>query len=221
MYNIYGNSNQEMQPLPSRMGITIKERSENLPQMQVSILEPGSGEKIMPPPKDPVQYEEWKKKVSRAGKGKPIQFFVDEKGCHICTSHSTNGKGYPQKSKNGVTGGISRHIYTEIHGKIPDGMCVCHTCDNRLCINPDHLFLGTLTDNMCDMVQKGREFHAIGEHNGQHKLTQEEVIQIKELLNTVKNCSKIALQFGVSPRTINDIKHNNTWGVALAGDERI
>jgi IS30 family transposase len=62
------------------------------------------------------------------------------------------------------------------------------------------------------MVEKCREFHAIGEINGQHKLTQEDVLKIKELLQIVKNGAEIARQFGVAPRTINDIKHGRKWG---------
>lgn len=50
----------------------------------------------------------------------------------------------------------SRLVFTEKHGPIPEGLNVLHTCDNTLCINPDHLFLGTLSDNTQDMIAKGR-----------------------------------------------------------------
>ncbi len=50
-----------------------------------------------------------------------------------------------------------RYAYTRVYGPIPSGMLVCHTCDNRRCVNVMHLFLGTHQDNMDDMVRKGRQ----------------------------------------------------------------
>ena len=69
----------------------------------------------------------------------------------------TNGRGYPQKTINGRKVLLHRYSWEWANGPIPDNMCICHSCDNPPCINPDHLFLGTQADNMRDMYAKGRD----------------------------------------------------------------
>jgi hypothetical protein len=65
--------------------------------------------------------------------------------------------GYAQFSHNGKTVKASRFVYAAVRGTIPDGMFVCHSCDNKKCVNPAHLFLGTAKDNVHDMMQKKRD----------------------------------------------------------------
>jgi hypothetical protein len=86
---------------------------------------------------------------------KPITYDVVGE-CWICTSHAPNSKGYPQIMINGKTLKLSRYVYNKEKGEIPQGMLICHSCDNPACINPLHLWSGTHKDNMQDMQAKGR-----------------------------------------------------------------
>ena len=95
-------------------------------------------------------------------------------------------------------------------GEIALGVVVCHKCDVRACVNPEHLFLGTLADNSQDMVNKGRASR--GERHHRAKLTEDQVSRIKTMLKEDRMyMSEIAREFGVSPTTIRAIKVGKTW----------
>ena len=97
------------------------------------------------------------------------------------------------------------------NGEIPEGMCVLHTCDNRRCTNPEHLFLGTNADNVSDREQKGRGNQRRGEDHNKAVLTVIEVRKIKRLLMLGVPATKIARDFEVGNSTIYNIKYGNTW----------
>ncbi len=86
---------------------------------------------------------------------------------------------------------------------------VCHRCDNRLCGNPAHLFLGSGGDNLQDMKRKGR--HLYGERNTEAKLTTEQVLQIYALGKTGLSQKKIAAQFGIGQMTVCRILRGERW----------
>ena len=102
----------------------------------------------------------------------------------------------------------SAHRFSwELHnGLITNDLCVLHTCDNPLCVNPNHLFLGTRLDNMRDRDTKQRQ--ARGENNGRHKLLESD---IKLIRNSNLSISKLAKQFSVSKFTINAVKQKKYW----------
>lgn len=92
--------------------------------------------------------------------------------------------------------------------EIPQGMCICHKCDNRPCVNPDHLFLGSYADNSADMVKKGRS--ARGQKIGICVLTEEKVKQIIAMKSQYST-TQIAKMFGVSRGCIWNIFRKNSW----------
>lgn len=126
-------------------------------------------------------------------------------GCWQWRAH-TDKDGYgvlPGDSKNTRA---HRFSYEFHKGKIPDGMVVCHSCDNPGCVNPEHLFTGTTKDNAQDALKKQR--HYVGEKNGRSKLTEQ---QVKNILVSPLNGPELAEMYGVDRATINSIKRRSTW----------
>lgn len=141
------------------------------------------------------------------------KYQIKENGCWIWTGGTRlNGKGVPYPrhwTDDQKSIGAHRFAYELAHGAIPKGMYVCHKCDTPLCVNSDHLFVGTHHDNMRDMVQKNRSFTGRGENKkGRAKLTNEQAQQIK--LMQISQ-SKIAKLFGVSQNTISRIKSGESY----------
>ncbi len=100
------------------------------------------------------------------------------------------------------------------YGAIPDGLWVLHHCDNRACVNPDHLFLGTALDNTRDMIAKGRQKIVPGlkgERNPTSKLTLEQVREIRERYARGENQRALGREFGVSKSLIGNIVRGEAW----------
>lgn len=135
---------------------------------------------------------------------------INEKEC-IEFSGSKDESGYGLKTVNGKTRRVHRLVWEQYNGKIPDKMMVCHKCDNPSCINPTHLFLGTNSDNMKDMYKKGRGNNFFKDKNPKRKLTQQQVIEIKKLLNNGKTQQEIANIFSVNRTLISQIKLGKIW----------
>lgn len=84
----------------------------------------------------------------------------------------------------------------------------CHTCDRPACVNPRHLYAGTIADNMADMVRRNRS--PVGERNPASKLTAGDVARIREMAKSMLQY-KIALEFGVRPQCISRIVRGERW----------
>lgn len=109
-----------------------------------------------------------------------------------------------------------RFSYETFVGPIPDGMCVCHKCDNPKCVRPDHLFLGTYTDNNRDRERKGRTKGLRpglrGEGSGMAILTEKIVIDCRRRHKNGEGYSALAREFGVNPTTMRDAIIGKNWG---------
>jgi hypothetical protein len=104
----------------------------------------------------------------------------------------------------------AHRISWELHrGEIPHGLCVCHKCDVRSCVNPDHLWLGTHQDNNVDRARKGHNRNQNGENNCIAKLTWDDVVCIR--LDDKRPHREIAADYGVSTGTVWLVKSYRNW----------
>jgi hypothetical protein len=144
---------------------------------------------------------------------KDIQCTVTKGGCFEVTSHPLHSNGYPLaylpiiggKGKKQML--IHRYIWAKTHGPIPQGSHILHVCDNRLCINPAHLIIGSHQDNMTDKVRKGRQ--AKGETCGRSKLNEGVVSQILKDHNSTHKA--LGLKFHISRSQVTRIKARQSW----------
>lgn len=129
---------------------------------------------------------------------------------------SISDTGYGQIAVRTSVPRSTHRVSWELHfGPIPDGMCVLHRCDNRPCVNPDHLFLGTRADNVADRIAKGRPH---GKENGRGvtrgsahhkaKLTEADVARIRQSNASVQH---LASFYGVSTAAIRHVLTRKSW----------
>jgi hypothetical protein len=114
--------------------------------------------------------------------------------------------GYGRFRLAGWTQMAHRVAWELVHGLIPKGMQVLHRCDNPGCVNPNHLFLGTQTDNIYDMTAKGRHYR--GERHKSAKLTESDVISIRMFDIPTRALSNL---YGVNRASIRAIKRGEKW----------
>lgn len=105
-----------------------------------------------------------------------------------------------------------RQAYVQNKGPISAGLCVMHSCDNRRCVDPDHLSLGSQKENLADMRRKGRDNRPRGERHSKARLTAHHVEVIKKLYNWgCLDGTQIAVLFGVGYSTIYAVLKNRSW----------
>jgi hypothetical protein len=149
-----------------------------------------------------------------------MKYTINSNGCWEF-SGCKMPNGYGKVTVNKKTWLAHRCAYFLKHGEIPNKMYICHKCDNRLCINPEHLFLGTHKDNMQDMITKNRQnFSGLragnwnekanalkprGEKHHNCKHTNEQIIKIKEMLANGVKQKDIAALYNTSQGYISNI----------------
>jgi hypothetical protein len=132
--------------------------------------------------------------------------------CHIWDA-AAEKKGYGKFAIKNSRWELAHRVSFKLYkGEIPEGMLVLHKCDNPSCVNPEHLFLGSYKDNAVDRENKKRGNHAKGVDHGKNKLTQSQVLEIRDLHDTGKySCFRLAKIYGVNAKTVRDIVDRKIW----------
>jgi HNH endonuclease len=132
-------------------------------------------------------------------------------GCWLWTDN-VKRDGYGQVRFNGKNMQAHRVSWQLYRGEIPSGMFVCHHCDVKTCVNPDHLFIGDAYANIMDAWRKGRvktpTARALGERHGSAKLT---AAQVSEIRADRRSQRAIAASYGVTQQNILAIQQGKTW----------
>ena len=133
--------------------------------------------------------------------------------CWVWTAY-IDKLGYGQFKLNGKMDKAHRAAYILFKGDIPEGMCVLHNCpggDDRSCVNPDHLWLGTHSDNMKDKVNKGTQHHPTGSINGKAKVSESQIQEIRSLRESGWTLNELSIKYGVYDTAIDKICRFKTW----------
>lgn len=140
--------------------------------------------------------------------------FGEPDQCWEWTGFIDYGYGRFGRKMNGRWGSMLAHrmMWIYVHGEIPEGQCVLHSCDNRKCCNPAHHFLGTKKENNEDRDRKGRHIALRGSENGQSKLKEIDIPIIRSRIKAGESVCRVAREYGVSHKTLSQAYTGKTWG---------
>lgn len=145
-------------------------------------------------------------------KTKPNNKKIWNETCCIEWTYILSAGGYGSFSYDGKTYRSHRLSWMMEHGEIPEGMYICHHCDNPKCVNVNHLFLGTPKDNTADKFSKNRGNLPQGEEHWKSKLTKKDVFKIRRLYKNKKfKQVELGEMFGVTQAQISYIVNDIFW----------
>lgn len=147
------------------------------------------------------------RKFYRDVEGKLSNFDISTGGCWVWKGNKTHD-GYGRVRFEGKKRRAHMVSYEHFFGKIPEGKMICHKCGNPLCINPEHLYAGTASDNYADMVRHGRANRPKGRQIHTARLTELQVIEIRADHRTTR---ALAAVYGVGKSTIQQVKSGASW----------
>lgn len=136
-------------------------------------------------------------------------------GCWLWTAAYTNPRGYGVIVDHGRNKQAHRVSYELAYGPVPAGKFVCHRCDNRICVRPDHLFAGSHYDNQLDKISKGR---SVREQHHSAKLTWAQVQEIRKRRLAGETIRALGEAYGVSHTNIANIMSGRSWATAPQDD---
>lgn len=134
-----------------------------------------------------------------------------ENDCWLWTGATDNAFGYGKFRLNGKSINAHRASFILFNGEIPEGLFVCHKCDNPPCVNPEHLFVGTSEDNNKDRSNKGRTARLDGYLSPSAKLNVPIVLKIREMYENNTTVAKISKLLNISYRTVWDVCNRISW----------
>lgn len=153
--------------------------------------------------------------MKRVIRRKPISMLDDPRvhpepnsGCWLWGGDQRNG--YGKACYEGKYYALHRLSWSLVNGPIPEGLFICHKCNVKTCVNPDHLYAGTQTQNMADRKRTGKPWGPKGENTGKAVLTDRDVIEIRRL-KSERSVKDIAALYNMSASTVFKILSRTTW----------